>query len=209
MDLACHRQPRSSDIAEQKPLHPLRSIVFAVAVASAFAGCERAGPEPDAPATIEGAAACVEGGGLTVSVYGGLEGELDWSGGTLRCEGMRRPHGQGARLRFEGPAPDDASGDRLAFIIALPDLVRGETATELPAGVTLMEVNAGRFFSTPEQPACWVDVERHESTGSAGDDYRISGLLYCVSPLAEVNGSANVTLRDLHFTGRLDWSDPE
>jgi hypothetical protein len=152
----------------------------------------------------------VPGGALTASVYGSLEGRLDWEGSQLACEGMPRPHGRGARLRFEGPASGGSSTDRLAFIIALPDLVEGRAATELEAGVTLMEVNAGRFFSSPEQAGCWADVDDQVPIGGAGAQaYRISGLLYCVSPLAEVNGAASVSLRDLRFTGKVDWSEPE
>lgn len=153
---------------------------------------------------------CVPGGELVVSVYGGLEGKIDWQGGELACEGMPRPHGKGARLRFEGPAARAGTdADRLAFIIALPDLVRGQKATELAASVTLMEVDEGRFFISPEQAGCWADVDGHESIDGGNNEYRISGLVYCVSPLAEVNGTTSVSLRDLRFTGRLDWTQPE
>lgn len=169
--------------------------------------CERTATAPE---TLGVAKQCVPGGRVTGSVYGSLEGRLDWQEGELACEGMPRPHGRGARLRFEGPATGASRADRLAFIIALPDLSEGRTAAELPAGVTLMEVDAGRFFSSPEQAGCWVDVQQHDPLGDAGtDDYRISGLLYCVSPLAEVNGAASVSLRDLRFTGKVDWSEPE
>jgi hypothetical protein len=30
-----------------------------------------------------------------------------------------------------------------------------------------------------------------------------------VSPLGEVNGSTSVSLRDLRFTGKVDWSEPK
>jgi len=36
--------------------------------------------------------------------------------------------------------------------------------------------------------------------------YRISGLTYCVAPIAELNGAASVTLSDLKFTGQLRWT---
>jgi hypothetical protein len=172
-----------------------------------LAACERPAPAPELPAAAAGQ--CVPGGRVTGSVYGSLEGDLDWQAGELACEGMPRPHGQGARLRFEGPATGGSSAERLAFIIAIPDLAEGRTAAELPAGVTLMEVNAGRFFSSPEQAGCWTDVEQQDPIGDASpDDYRISGLLYCVSPLAEVNGTASVSLRDLRFTGTVNWKEP-
>ena len=77
-------------------------------------------------------------------------------------------------------------------------------ATETPAVVTLMEQDSGRFFSTAEAPVCWSDV--HEQTLIAGDEYAIRGIVYCVSPLAELNGSGGVSFTDLKFSGRLDWS---
>ena len=196
-----------SDTPESKALHQARNINAALVLGLLLGACE--GPS-SAPAPAGSSLPCVPGGQLTVNVYGSVEGRLAWVDGELSCEGMRRPRGEGARLRFEGPAPGSSNADRLAFIIALPDLVEGGTGAELTAGVTLMEVNAGRFFSSPEQAGCWADIEQQQSIeGGDPNAYRISGLLYCVSPLAEVNGSASVSLRDLHFTGKVDWSEPE
>lgn len=196
-----------SDTYEPKALHQPRFIKAALVLGLLLGACQRPGSAPEAAGA---GTPCVPGGALTASVYGSLEGRLDWEGSQLACEGMPRPHGRGARLRFEGPATGGSSTDRLAFIIALPDLVEGRAATELEAGVTLMEVNAGRFFSSPEQAGCWADVDDQVPIGDAGAQaYRISGLLYCVSPLAEVNGAASVSLRDLRFTGKVDWSEPQ
>lgn len=197
-----------SDTHESKALHQFAYIKAAVALGLLLTACDR--PATTALPPEVAATACLPGGALTASVYGSLEGELDWQGSELACEGMPRPHGRGARLRFEGPATGDSGAGRLAFIIALPELAEGRTATELAAGVTLMEVNAGRFFSSPQQAGCWADVLDQEPVGDAeADAWRISGLLYCVSPLAEVNGTASVSLRDLRFTGTVDWSEPE
>lgn len=191
-----------SDLPEPKALHRVPRFAAVLLLGVAAVACEGLEPD-DAPATMT---ECVPGGELVAGLYGHREADLDWRAGDLQCEGMRRPHGQGARLRFEGPAPGDGEA-RLAFIIAVPDLAKGQTATELPAGVTLMEVGQGRFFSSPEQAGCFTDVERHERLEAA--EWRISGLLYCVSPLAEINGASSVSLRELRFTGRLDWSEPE
>lgn len=187
-------------------MHCVRLFIAVSVIGPALAACVRPAPVSQQASV---APQCVPGGELAASVYGSLAGELDWRGNELACEGMRRPDGRGARLRFEGPATDDSSASRLAFIIALPDLGVGETASGLLAGVTLMEVDAGRFFSSPEQAGCFADVERQEPLGDGNaNEYLISGLLYCLSPLAEVNGAAGVSLRDLKFTGRLDWSEP-
>jgi hypothetical protein len=101
----------------------------------------------------------------------------------------------------------------LAFIVALPDLERGGSGRELTAGVTLMEEKSGTFFSTPEPSTCWADIADQQpledNTADPGTRYRIDGSLYCVSPLAEVNGNRNVTLTNVRFTGQLNWQVPE
>lgn len=71
--------------------------------------------------------------------------------------------------------------------------------------MTLIEENSGRFFSTTEAPVCWSDI--HEQTLIEGDEYVVRGLVYCVSPLAELNGSGGVSFTDLEYTGRVDWGE--
>lgn len=158
-------------------------------------------------------AACADGGKVAGEIHGAIESTLDWRDGDLECDGMARPDGEGARLRFAGPATSGGEKLQLAFIIALPRLERGQSARELEAGVTLMEESTGVFFSTPDPSTCWADIESQVPLSGDVDDtaeeYRITGLLYCLSPLAEVHGSRSVTLGDLEFSGRLDWRVPE
>lgn len=153
---------------------------------------------------------CGADGALVAEIYGGVRATIDWGVGTLECEGMPRPNGEGARLRFAGQATT-ANGDRkLAFIFALPDLDPGETARELPTNVTLMEEGSGRFFGTRDADNCWTDIDLHEPLQPAeSSTYRIGGVLYCVAPLADLNGSASISFADLRFTGRLDWQLPK
>lgn len=110
-------------------------------------------------------------------------------------------------MRFAG----SADGERqLAFILGLPDLIEGETAKEIPTNVTLMEEGTGRFFGTRDATNCWTDVDEHEQLQEFDSPtYRISGILYCVAPLAELNGSSSISFADLKFTGRLDWELPK
>ena len=119
---------------------------------------------------------------------------------------MPRPNGAGARLRFAGTLED---GDRtlpLAFIIGLPDLTPGVEAREIPATVTLMEEDTGRFFSTADKGVCWSDVQENELIGA--ERYALAGRVYCVAPLAQISGSGGVTLSDLEFRGQVDWRAP-
>lgn len=186
-----------------RPLPAARFALYLILPLLA-AGCERSPGETEAAA-----ADCVADGALLAEVYGAFETTLDWRSDKLECNGMPRPHGQGARLHFAGTATANGQALDLAFIIALPGLQQGRSARELSAGVTLIEQGSGRFFSTPEPSTCWADIERQVPLDAAEPEYRIKGLLYCVSPLAEVNGTGSVTLTDLQFSGRLNWQVPE
>lgn len=182
-----------------------------------LAACgDRPGPGPTETAVAETLApepydpACGQDGLLAVELYGGIRAAIDWRADELSCTGMPRPDGEGARIRFSGPM---GSGDEirtLAFILGLPNIEVGRTGTELPTNVTLIEEGTGRFFSTQDINGCWTDIAAHEPVdGGAGSLYRVEGTLYCVSPLAELNGNANVTFTELKFTGRLNWEQPE
>ena len=171
--------------------------------------CLSACGEPE-PITAEKSLACRTDGTLVAEIYGGIRASLDWDAGMLECEGMPRPKGEGARVRFAGPA-DSADGKlKLVFILGLPDLVEGETASELPTNVTLMAEGTGRIFGTRYDANCWTDIETQEQTQPAESSiYSISGVLYCVAPLENLNGNSNISFADLKFTGRLDWGLPQ
>lgn len=144
---------------------------------------------------------CRDGGLLETSLYGALNGDLAWSDDTLDCEGMPRPEGRGARLRFAG----SEGTSRVAIIISIPGLVRAETANELPSNVTVIEEGIGRFFSTGDIDSCWTDIDKHDRRDPGSDRYLIAGTLYCIAPVAEINGSASVSIDELRFAGVVDW----
>lgn len=173
----------------------LSGLILLIAAMSAC------GDSPTEPAVTQGA--CTPDGSLSVAIFGGIRRDLRWDAANLECRGMPRPNGAGARLHFSGSVDVDEEQRTLAFIIGLPDLEKGATAREIPAIVTLMEENSGRFFSTAEAPVCWSDV--NEQTLIAGNEYAVRGIVYCVSPLAELNGTGGVTLKDFAYSGRVDW----
>jgi len=158
------------------------------------------------PAAIpEASFGCDSSGNLAVELYGGIQDTVHWQAEELVCEGMPRPNDEGARLRLSGPLGTKT----IAFILGVPDLRKGATGKELPANVTLMEEGTGRFFATRDLSACWMDVERHEPLGDDSvSAYLISGTLYCISPLAELNGASSISFTELEFTSRLDWEPP-
>jgi hypothetical protein len=188
----------------QIPSEKSSSIAIACLVLC-VSGC--GDPEPIA---AEPTTACGTDGALVTEIYGGVRASIEWDAGVLECHGMPRPNGEGARMRFAGPATT-ADGERhLAFILGLPDLRRGETAKELPTNVTLMEEGAGRFYGTRDTANCWTDVEVHEQIQpTESTTYSVSGVLYCVAPLAELNGKSNVSFTDLTFTGHVNWGVPK
>ena len=180
-------------------------LAAVVAALASLAGCGDT-PEPAAmpsllPAPSE-SGGCGRRGYLRTNLYGEFAGPVDWSAEALDCQGMPRPEGEGARLRFARPSADLS----MAIIIAMPGLERGMTARELGSNVTVIEEGGGRFFSTTSLGICWTDVLEQEPLDDDADRYFVAGTLYCIAPLAEVNGDSSVTLRDLEFGGYLDWS---
>jgi len=147
---------------------------------------------------------CDEGGELYANLYGTLTGEIEWYLDEMQCQGMPRPNGAGARLRFSGTVGADALP--ITFIIGIPELRRETSGAELPSNVTVIEERNSRFFSTADLDTCWTDVEAQWAIDDSPDRYRIDGILYCISPLPEVNGEGSITMPELRFSGQLDWS---
>ena len=178
--------------------------VIAAAACAWLAACSDA-PEPAALPSLlpppPKAGDCGQQGYLRTTFYGEFSGPIDWSAGKLHCEGMPRPEGAGARLRFAGESGDLA----IAIIVAMPGLERGATARELGSNVTVIEEGSGRFFSTSGLENCWTDVVEQQAIDDNTGRYFIAGTLYCIAPLAEINGDSSVTVRELQFGGLLDW----
>ena len=148
--------------------------------------------------------ACDESSALRTTLYGALSGDVEWRHADMQCEAMPRPDGAGARLRFAGRVGEDAIP--IAFIIAMPDLERGIDASEIASNVTVIEESSARFFSTPDLESCWTDIEWNAVPGEDGDRFVVGGVLYCISPLPEVNGDASISITEMRFSGLLDWT---
>ena len=192
-------------------MHRLAKFCACLAALLLAAGCGEPAPElQDPEAAPAGAgllpayepnAGCGEDGRVVTTLYGALPGEIAWTAAEMNCEGMPRPGGAGARLRFAGEA---APGVEIAIIVGMPDLERGRSMSEVPSNVTVIEEGAGRFFSTTDLETCWTDVATQAPIGDTGT-HRVDGTLYCIRPLAEVNGAASVSIEELEFSGLLAW----
>ena len=164
---------------------------------------------PERPAAISAAetSTCAPGSYVTAELHGALNGSLEWRD-NLACQSMPRPAGQGARLRLSGPAPTDED-QQLALILGIRGLERSATGDGLQTHVTLIAEDQGLFFSTTDAANCWSDIAEHAAIEGGTDTFRISGVLYCVAPLPEINGSKSITLSELKFATTLSWKAPE
>jgi len=195
----------------QKKCAPSRSFVslegLFLAVLALLAACESAtesGPISATAPEEEPVLLCGNEGRLSTELYGAVAVRVDWNKNDLECVGMPRPEGRGARLRF---AAKPADGNlQLAIIIAIPDLERDAPLGEFSVNVTLIEEGNGRFFSTSDLNNCLTDITSMTGLDDSGDRYSISGELFCVLPLPEINGDSSVSIPKMLFSGLLDWS---
>jgi len=181
-----------------------RLTISGLVLLALLGACEPAPQHDAAPQEEEIVAvpSCGSNGRLTTQLYGSIARQISWSAAELECESMLRPQGKGIRLRFTGNAADS----KLAILLALPELQRGSTVAESPTVVTLTVEGSGRFFSTPTLGACWSDIATQDLIADGGDRYAVSGTLYCVAPLGEINGDAAISIPELQFSGIIDWS---
>jgi hypothetical protein len=157
-------------------------------------------------AMVEADARCNPEGYLRVALYGSISSTLDWASPNLECKGMPRPAAAGARLYFSAAADANDESDHFDFIISLPELEPDQTVKETPVSVTLIEQDGGRFFNSGAASFCLCDItEQTAVIGAKEKEYVISGVLYCVAALVELNGKGSVTLSDLKFSGQLNW----
>lgn len=179
-------------------------IWTALALLAALGGCERtAAPDTDtAEPLVKATPNCGDNGQLTTELYGSIARQIRWSAEELGCESMLRPNGKGVRLRFTGPVADS----QIAIILALPELKPASTGSETPTVVTLTVEGSGRFFSTPTLESCWSDITTQDAIADSDNRYDVSGTLYCVVPLGEINGDAAISIPKLEFRGIIDWS---
>lgn len=165
--------------------------------------CERGAPEMPA-------GTCGDEARLAVALHGAVSLDINWTADTMSCEGMPRPDEEGARIRLAGPAADTPDASTVAFILGIPGLEEGRVAKELGTNVTFMEEGSGRFFGTGDTDGCWTDIAYQDRIPGAGlSTYRIGGTVYCISPLAELNGGSSINFTELEFAGRLNWEEPE
>ncbi len=184
----------------KKPLLWARALLLVMPVVACQEAVHGPALEEEQPAAAQ--RSCGGNGRLSTTLYGSIAREISWSADALRCESMRRPEGKGVRLRFTGSIAED----ELSIILALPELLPGTTHPESPTVVTLTVQGSGRFFTTATLDSCWSDIRAQDPIGNGGSRYDISGTLFCVAPLGEINGNAAISIPEMAFRGIVDWS---
>lgn len=177
------------------------SLTVCVWIAACSPVTETSGePTDPAPAASPG---CGAQGSFHARLYGEISADLAWSSPDYECRGMPRPDGRGARLFFSGF--ESAGDQRLAFILAIPAFDRDAVGRELGSTLTVIEVGSGRFFSTATDTSCLTDIAAIDAPDPDSGRVAVHGAVFCVSPLAEVNGDSSVSIAELRFSGMLDW----
>ena len=136
-------------------------------------------------------------GFLSGELFGDLSKRIDWRSTDMECGGMLRPDADGIRLVFAAPQ----QGERLLIVLGingkLDELVDGEHTTN----ITIVDEVNNRFFSTGRRERCWSTIE---SIRPVTDQLvSVIGEVYCVGSLPSLSDHGSVTLRDMHFSGRL------
>ena len=165
-------------------------------------------PAADAPSELAAPdpSGCAADGTFRARLYGEIAADLTWRGPEYECRGMPRPEGRGARLYFAGH--EDAGDQRLAFILALPAFDRDAAGRELDSTLTVIEEGSGRFFSNATPSGCVTNLSAIDTATEREQALTVHGSVFCVSPLAEVNGESSVSIAELRFSGMLDWGEP-
>ena len=184
-------------------LHTRELNLLGLLIITFLTACEQANITEQASQPPALDASCGANGMFAARLFGGISVDVEWSSETLRCKSMARPNGAGIRLRFTGAVADE----RLAFNIDLRELRPGQSGKEFASNVTVTVEGSGRFFSSPNMESCWTDVVSEKQPAADEDRYTLTGMLYCVSPLGELNGDSAVSVAELSFASIVNWSN--
>jgi len=184
-------------------LHTGKLLLSGLLLIAPLVACEPASHAKQTREPEVDDSSCGENGMLATRLFGGITADIEWSADSVRCESMSHPNSAGIRLSFTGAV----GNEQLAFIIALPDLNPGQSGKEFASNVTLTVEGSGRFFSNPNMDSCWTDVTSVEQPAADGGRYTVTGTLYCVTPLGELNGDTAVSITELSFASIVDWGN--
>ncbi len=145
-------------------------------------------------------------GFLSGRLFGALSEQIEWRGADMECGGMLRPENKGIRLVF----PATRQGKRLLVVLGidgtLDELVDAEHATN----ITIIDEARKHFFSTGNQARCWSTVTSVQPVPDSTDRIlQVAGEVYCAGSITSLSDNSSVSLRDMHYSGRLLLDGPE
>lgn len=191
----------------------LRSFLVAATALLAGAGCGHAeerrataatATDPAVPATTA-ELLCIpsDTGFLRARLQGSIDADLDWAAGVQQCRGGLRPTRDGVRLLFKGPGakPDQP----LMIVIGIGPLRPGESRSQVPVNLTVVQEGAGQFFATQGDDKCAMDEVHQESQGKTL--FRLTGRGYCTQPARAVLGDGAVLVSRFDVEAVVDFAD--
>jgi hypothetical protein len=142
-------------------------------------------------------------GYLRARLQGAIDAELDWASAVPQCRGGLRPTGDGVRLLFKGPGTGPA--DSLLIVMGIGPLRPGESRTQVPVNLTLVQEGVGQFFATQGDDKCAMDEVHQESRGTTL--FRLTGRGYCTQPARAVQGDGAVLVSRFDVEALVDFAE--
>lgn len=184
-------------------------MLFAVGALAGAAGCghadERRAAAAAAPAGASSNLLCIpsDTGYLRARLQGSIEADLDWADGVPQCRGGLRPTRDGVRLLFKGPGATPK--ESLLIVIGIGPLRPGESRSQVPVNLTLVQEGAGQFFATQGDDKCAMDEVHQEARGETL--FRLTGRGYCTQPARAVQGDGAVLVSRFDVEAVVDFAD--
>ena len=143
---------------------------------------------------------------LEARLAGALDAEIHWRAQDMRCDGMRRPDGNGLRVSFSG-----ALGEaRLTLVFGVPQLAEGASGRAVPVNLTVIR-EGGAVYGTRGADKCVLDEVRQEPMAAGTDakgfrHWRIEAHGFCLEPARAVgDGQDAILVSRFDFRGPLAW----
>ena len=183
----------------------LRILLLACCALTGVAGCGHAGERAAGAAPTANAellCAPSDTGFLRARLQGAIELDLDWADDVPQCRGGLRPTGDGVRLLFKGPGAK--AGEPLLIVIGIGPLRPGESRTQVPVNLTLVQEGAGQFYATQGDDKCAMDEVRQKPMGPTL--FRLTGRGYCTQPARAVQGDGAVLVSRFDVEAVVDFA---
>jgi hypothetical protein len=154
---------------------------------------------------------------LEAHLAGAVNAVVNWRAADMRCDGMRRPDGQGLRVTFSG----GQGAEQLTLVFGVPRLAEGAAGHEVPVNVTL--IRAGHaLYGTLGEGKCVLDEVRQEAMPApspaaapatppaeaipAPRYWRIEARGFCLEPARAIGGGRGaILLSTFDFRGQVTW----